>query len=104
MVAIEADLVGINTTPERHLEPFYKIYPDIKLDIACYNGPNNYVVAGPTKYIDYLESYLVEKKASGEKIRFKVLRGMYAYHSSMADTIVNECAKISSSIQFQVSL
>ncbi|PYH28484.1 uncharacterized protein BO87DRAFT_451435 [Aspergillus neoniger CBS 115656] len=101
MVAIEADLVGTNTTPERHLEPFYKIYPDIKLDIACYNGPNNYVVAGPTKYIDYLESYLVEKKASGEKIRFKVLRGMYAYHSSMADTIVNECAKISASIQFQ---
>ncbi|GLA98441.1 type I Iterative Polyketide synthase (PKS) [Aspergillus tubingensis] len=101
MVAIEADLVGSNTTPERHLEPFYKIHPDIKLDIACYNGPNNYVIAGPTKYIDHLESYLVEKKASGEKIRFKVLRGMYAYHSSMADTIVDQCAKLSASIEFQ---
>ncbi|BCS10831.1 hypothetical protein AKAW_08276 [Aspergillus luchuensis IFO 4308] len=101
MVAIEADLVGSNTTPEEHLEPFFKIHPEIMLDIACYNGPNNYVVAGPTKYIDHLESYLVEKKANGEKIRFKVLRGMYAYHSSMADTIVDECAKLSASIEFQ---
>ncbi|RDH18927.1 polyketide synthase [Aspergillus niger ATCC 13496] len=101
MVAIEADLVGTDTTPESHLETFYQRHPEIKLDIACYNGPNNYVVAGATKYVDVLESYLVKKKSSGEKLRFKVLRGMYAYHSSMADTIVNECGKLSASIQFQ---
>lgn len=104
MVAIEADLVGTDTTPESHLETFYQRHPEIKLDIACYNGPNNYVVAGATKYVDVLESYLVKKKSSGEKLRFKVLRGMYAYHSSMADTIVNECGKLSASIQFQVGL
>ncbi|KAI9376048.1 hypothetical protein BJX61DRAFT_539214 [Aspergillus egyptiacus] len=101
MIAIEADLVQTNTTPERHLEPFYQRHPEAKLDIACYNGPNNYVVAGHTQYIDLLESDLIEKKSRDEKLRFKVLRGMHAYHSSMADPIVDECAKLSASIPFQ---
>ncbi|KAE8334463.1 hypothetical protein BDV24DRAFT_172540 [Aspergillus arachidicola] len=101
MIAIEADLVGTNTTPTEHLAPFHKKHLDAKLDIACYNGPNNYVVAGSTAHIDLLESYLNERKSNSEKLRFKVLRGMHAYHSSMADSIVEKSAKLSASIPFQ---
>jgi hypothetical protein len=104
MVAIEADIVETNMTPAKHLEPFQQKHSEAKLDIACYNGPNNYVVAGSTMHIDLLESYLNEKKSSGEKLRFKVLRGMHAYHSVMADSIVDESAKLSASIPFQVSV
>ncbi|OGM49360.1 polyketide synthase [Aspergillus bombycis] len=103
MIAIEADLVGTDTTPTEHLAPFHKKHPDAKLDIACYNGPNNYVVAGSTAHIDLLESYLNERKSNSEKLRFKVLRGMHAYHSSMADSIVEKSARLSASIPFQVS-
>jgi malonyl CoA-acyl carrier protein transacylase len=104
MIAIEADLVETDTTPNKHLEPFHKKHPEAKLDIACYNGPNNYVVAGSTVDIELLELYLNGKKSSGDKLRFKVLRGMHAYHSVMADPIVDECAKLSASIPFQVSV
>ncbi|KAJ5578595.1 uncharacterized protein N7459_007559 [Penicillium hispanicum] len=104
MVAIEAELVETGTTPTENLQPFYEQNPGVKLDIACYNGPNNYVVAGRTVDIELLESYLKDKKASGEKMRFKVLKGMYAYHSVMADSIVDESAKLSASIPFQEPL
>mgnify|MGYP001571355399 CR=1 FL=1 len=104
MIAIEAELVETDTTPDKHLEPFHKKHPEAKLDIACYNGPNHYVVAGSTVDIELLESYLNGKKSSGEKLRFKILRGMHAYHSVMADSIVDESAKLSASIPFQVSV
>lgn len=103
MVAIEADLVETDTRPSKHLEEFQKRHLETKLDIACYNGPNNYVVAGSTTDIELLESYLNDRKASGEKLRFKVLKGMHAYHSVMADSIIDESAKLSASIPFQVS-
>ena len=104
MVAIETDLVETDTAPTKHLEPFREKHPEAKLDIACYNGPNSYVVAGSTTDIELLESYLNDKKISGEKLRFKVLKGMHAYHSVMADSIVDESAKLSASITFQVSV
>ncbi|KAK6826518.1 hypothetical protein RU639_005476 [Aspergillus parasiticus] len=101
MVAIEANLVGTDTTPSKHLESFHKKHPEAKLDIACYNGPNNYVIAGSTTHIDLLESYLNEQRSSGEKLRFKVLECTRAYHSYMTDAIIDESAKLSASIPFQ---
>lgn len=103
MIAIEAPLTSTNTTPNKHLETFYEKHPDIKLDIACYNGPNQYVVAGRTINMELLELHLQDKIASGEKLSFKVLKDVHAYHSAMADSIVGECAKLSSEISFQVS-
>ncbi|KAL3450159.1 KR domain-containing protein [Aspergillus insuetus] len=35
------------------------------------------------------------------KLRFKVLRGMHAYHCHMADSIVDACAELSASLPFQ---
>lgn len=104
MVAIEADLVGTDTTPSKHLDSFHKKHPEAKLEVACYNGPNNYVIAGSTTHIDLLESYLNEQRSSGEKLRFKVLEGTHAYHSYMADAIIDESEKLSASIPFQVSV
>mgnify|MGYP002718981598 CR=1 FL=1 len=102
MVAIEADLVGTRTTPSQHLEPFRRKHPKSTFDIACYNGPNHYVVAGRTTDIDLLEADLQEEKSRGAKLRFKVLRGMHAYHSIMADSIIQQCAQLSATIPFQV--
>lgn len=104
MVAIEADLVSTNTKPMQHLQFFLDKNPEIKVDVACYNGPNNYVVAGSTEGIEVLAKCLQNEKSgstSHSKLRFKVLRGMHAYHSYMADSIVEECAKLSASIQFR---
>ncbi|GKZ85517.1 type I Iterative Polyketide synthase (PKS) [Aspergillus niger] len=101
MVAIEADLVGTRTTPSQHLEPFRRKHPKSTFDIACYNGPNHYVVAGRTTDIDLLETDLQEEKSRGAKLRFKVLRGMHAYHSIMADSIIQQCAQLSATIPFQ---
>ncbi|KAI1076802.1 hypothetical protein F5B20DRAFT_572644 [Whalleya microplaca] len=101
MVAIEADLAERHMTPGNHLDPFHKKHTEAKLEIACYNGPNNYVVAGSTIDIGLLESYLNDRKSNGERLRFKVLRGMHAYHSAMADSIIDDSARLSASIRFQ---
>ncbi|KAL4923047.1 uncharacterized protein BDV17DRAFT_296735 [Aspergillus undulatus] len=110
MVAIEEDLIAMNVTPEQHLQPFLNAYPDVKLEIACYNGPNNYVVAGKTKDVDVLVAYLQTQKqqckslatsSPQKRLRFKVLNGMHAYHCHMADAIVDECAVLSASIPLQ---
>ncbi|KAK2046110.1 hypothetical protein LZ31DRAFT_630118 [Colletotrichum somersetense] len=101
MVAIEAELVKTNKTPAEHLQPFFGKYPESGLSIACYNGPNHYVVAGPTPDVKLLESYLKCRKSAGEVLRFKVLKGMHAYHCAMADSIVEESSKLSATIPFK---
>jgi acyl carrier protein len=103
MVAIEADLVATNTTSTQHLQPFLNGHPELKLEIACYNGPNNYVVVGSTKDIEVLATHLEDQRSQGTrgKLRFKVLRGMHAYHCHMADSIVDACAELSASLPFQ---
>ncbi|KAF5531571.1 polyketide synthase [Fusarium mexicanum] len=101
MVAVEADLVNMKRSPEQYLEPFYESYPLVRLSVACYNGPNNYVVASSTPDVEVLESYLKARELAGEALRFKVLKGMHAYHSPMADPILDESAKLSETIQFK---
>ncbi|PWY75783.1 BcPKS20, polyketide synthase [Aspergillus eucalypticola CBS 122712] len=101
MIAIETDLVGTQTTASQHLEPFRRKHPDFTFDIACYNGPNNYVVAGRTSAMEALETDLIQEKRRGVKIRFKMLRGMHAYHSVMADSILDESARLSATIPIQ---
>ncbi|KAI0475196.1 hypothetical protein GGR56DRAFT_694769 [Xylariaceae sp. FL0804] len=93
-------VIGSSIHHPEPLGPGYWIH-EAKLDVACYNGPNSYVVAGSTNDVELLESYLKEKKSSGEKLRFKVLKGMHAYHSVLADSIIDESAKLSASIDFQ---
>jgi malonyl CoA-acyl carrier protein transacylase len=102
MLAIEDDFSGTGSTPEQYLEPFRQSHPTARLDIACYNGPDNCVVAGSTADIDLLEEYLRERKRSSPRLRFKVLRGMHAYHFVMADPIVDASAELSASTPFQV--
>ncbi|PLB49342.1 BcPKS20, polyketide synthase [Aspergillus steynii IBT 23096] len=105
MVAIEADLVSTNMTPVQHLQLLLEKHPNSQVEIACYNGPNNYVVAGSTQEIELLATYLQDQKSNvrshGNRLRCKVLQGMHAYHSHMADPIVKACAELSASIPFQ---
>lgn len=103
MVAIEANLVESNMEPNEHLAQLLKSNPKLRLEVACYNGPNSYVVAGTTPDIEALASLLSLGKPSEKTLRYKVLRGMHAYHSVMADSIIDESARLSASIPFQVS-
>ncbi|KAJ5816624.1 hypothetical protein N7447_008857 [Penicillium robsamsonii] len=84
-----------------HLGFFQREHAETRLDIACYNGPNNYVAAGSTSGIEKLESYLKHKKESGEKVRYKVMRGMHAYHCVLVDSILNESGDLCDAIKYQ---
>ncbi|KAL4924154.1 acyl transferase/acyl hydrolase/lysophospholipase [Aspergillus undulatus] len=106
----DTDLVATNKTPEQHLQPFLDTHSETEVEIACYNGPNNYVVAGNTKDIEVLAAYLQAHKRKSQslptpspqnKLRFKMLKGMHAYHCCMADPIVDECAALSASIPLE---
>ncbi|GKZ27379.1 type I Iterative Polyketide synthase (PKS) [Aspergillus brasiliensis] len=102
MIAIETDLVGTQQTASQHLEPFRRKHPECTFDIACYNGPNQYVVAGRTSAMELLETDLMEAKRPGANLRFTMLRDMHAYHSAMADSITDEGARLSATISLQV--
>ncbi|KAJ5080836.1 polyketide synthase [Penicillium angulare] len=101
MIVVEIDS-AVDMTPNRHLGSFQDEYPETKLEIACYNGPKNYVAAGYTSDIETFESYLSQKKATGEKVRYKVMKGMHAYHCVLVDSILPESGKLSGSVKFQV--
>ncbi|OQE12298.1 hypothetical protein PENVUL_c001G00307 [Penicillium vulpinum] len=101
MIAIDTDLLAADMTPTRHLSFFREEYPETKLDISCYNGPNNYVVAGATADIETLESYLKSSKANGERIRYKVMRGMHAYHCALVDSILSHSAELCAPVDYR---
>lgn len=66
----------------------------VHVDFACYNGPRSFVLAGDGPSIE-----MVEKECSSfKKTR---LRNSHAYHSYLADDILDDLAEITKSIKMQ---
>lgn len=66
----------------------------LRVEVACYNGPQQFVLAGDTPSI---------AKAAELCRRFKVheLSNTHAYHSHLTDVILKDLSKIAASIKFQ---
>jgi acyl transferase domain-containing protein/acyl carrier protein len=90
MIAIEADLDRVLDLLTQHA--------DLDLEIACYNGPQSFVLAGSTSSVDNLESSL---KSSPQSLRWKRLQVTNAFHSPLAENLVQSLREICEGLDFQ---
>ncbi|KAF5855864.1 hypothetical protein ETB97_008293 [Aspergillus alliaceus] len=65
--------------------------PDCRVEVACYNGPRSFVLAGDVASIDRLE----QECRSFKTVR---LQNTHAYHSRLADGILDNLKDIAESI------
>lgn len=89
MLSLECD--------KRELEAVVRLVNSTKhlhVDVACYNGPRSFVLAGTEASIE---------RAEKESLSFKQtrLRNSYAYHSYLADDILDDLAALLKSIKIQ---
>ena len=67
---------------------------DLHVDVACYNGPRSFVLAGTEPSVERTE----KECRSFKKTR---LRNSHAYHSYLADNILDDLAALAKSIRIQ---
>ncbi|KUI58292.1 Conidial yellow pigment biosynthesis polyketide synthase [Cytospora mali] len=69
---------------------------DLRIEIACYNGPRSFVIAGP-------ELSITKSREEFQKrsIKTNLLSNTHAYHSYLADGILQELAVVAGSINIQ---
>ncbi|KAL7934622.1 hypothetical protein V8C35DRAFT_279778 [Trichoderma chlorosporum] len=90
MIAIEAELDTVKglLTQHSHLD----------LDIACYNGPQSFVIAGSTSSVDTLEAFL---KSTPQPFQAKRLRVTNAFHSSLTEPLLQPLRDIAEKLNFK---
>ncbi|KAJ5446662.1 hypothetical protein N7445_001483 [Penicillium cf. griseofulvum] len=89
MLMIECDLVELN-----RILTLVNSSPGHRVEVACYNGPRSFVLAGDTSSVDRLQQ---------ECRSFKTvpLQNTHAYHSHMADGILDDLRVIAASIEIR---
>ncbi|KAL6787590.1 hypothetical protein J3E68DRAFT_445446 [Trichoderma sp. SZMC 28012] len=90
MIAIEADLDTVKSLLAQHAH--------LGLDIACYNGPQSFVIAGSTSSVDALEGFL---KSAPQPFQAKRLRVTNAFHSSLTEPLLQPLQDITEQLNFQ---
>ncbi|KAI1452413.1 ketoacyl-synt-domain-containing protein [Annulohypoxylon moriforme] len=86
MLSVECDKEEIEAVAKR-----LNTTSDYRVDIACYNGPRSFVLAGDARSVDKAE----EECSSFKKTR---LQNTHAYHSYVADGILSDLKGLAESI------
>nr|ALQ32833.1 putative polyketide synthase [Fusarium dlaminii] len=73
---------------------------DEAAEIACYNGPRSFTLAGPTRSIERVAE-VISKDAKFQSIKFKWLNVTNAFHSSLIDQLTPELERIGSQLEFK---
>ncbi|KAH7118750.1 hypothetical protein B0J11DRAFT_591154, partial [Dendryphion nanum] len=72
------------------------------IEVACYNGPSNYVLAGTRASIDALEE-LVDTQPPRHQTKLKRLNVPYAFHSCLTEPILSSYKSLVSEVNFRPS-
>ncbi|KAH6629968.1 polyketide synthase [Chaetomium sp. MPI-SDFR-AT-0129] len=70
-----------------------------KLDVACWNGPRSVVLAGETAAVDAVERVL--RGSSSGSVRVSRLSNSHAYHSRLADPILDRLRALAASLTWR---
>jgi acyl transferase domain-containing protein/SAM-dependent methyltransferase/acyl carrier protein len=92
MIAIEAD-------PDKVLNLLTQ-HAYLGLEIACYNGPQSFVLAGSTSSTNALEAFL---KSSPQPLQWKRLQITNAFHSALTEPLVRPLQDTAERLNFQNS-
>ncbi|PYI34926.1 ketoacyl-synt-domain-containing protein [Aspergillus indologenus CBS 114.80] len=85
-------MVAVQATSPQEREALSE-YTD--LEIACYNGPSSYVLAGPEASIQN-----AIEKMEGQQVRQKRLGVTHAYHSRLTEPILKDLHALASELTF----
>lgn len=87
MIAIEANFSTVSYIISHHA--------DLELEIACHNGPQSMVVAGPTTSVRILETSL-----NSTVYKHKRLEVTNAFHSVLCDPLLNPLRQLAEQLDF----
>lgn len=96
MVSVEGELDVIQDL----LSLVAEQYPSTVPDIACYNGPRNFVISGSTASVEIFEMAALEGSFA-ENLRMKRLPNTHAYHSNLVDGIIPALTELCRALQFK---
>lgn len=71
-----------------------------KVEIACYNGPTSFVLAGSKASIDTVEAIVARETSSRGPIKTKRLNVSHGFHSEHVDAILADFSKIVEGLTF----
>ncbi|KAI1361624.1 beta-ketoacyl synthase [Xylaria arbuscula] len=91
MVSLECDREHLDSVVESTNSK-----ADCHVEIACYNGPNSFVVGGST-----LSAKTLQEECAALGIKSRALGNTHAYHTHMIDGIVPELETIAKSISLK---
>ncbi|KAF2993633.1 putative PKS-like protein biosynthetic cluster [Neopestalotiopsis sp. 37M] len=98
MMAIEADLDMVKSIVETHN---LAVADDLPINIACYNGPRSFTLAGSTKSMDKLTKTLTDSPIFSSATRFKRLNVTNAFHSALVEPLMEDLDNIGRSLTFR---
>ena len=96
MLAVE----GVRQDVEALLDFVKKQHPSYSAEIACYNGPKNFVLAGDKASIKVIESALGTEEFS-VSLKSQRLKNTHAFHSRLVDGILPGLREMAESVQFR---
>jgi acyl transferase domain-containing protein/acyl carrier protein/SAM-dependent methyltransferase len=97
MLALEADGKTVQRLLSEANERYNGLHP---VNIACYNGPRSFTIAGSQAAIDIVTDLLSQKFSS---VRSKTLRVTNAFHSSLVEPLEEELELLGEHIKFRKS-
>ncbi|KAL8636935.1 MAG: hypothetical protein Q9228_005733 [Teloschistes exilis] len=77
--------------------------PSGSCDIACYNGPQNFVLAGDRASIENMETIAHQEKP-GARLKIQRLKNTHAFHSQLVDGILPGLETTAETIRFRTPL
>ncbi|AEO64805.1 polyketide synthase [Thermothielavioides terrestris NRRL 8126] len=98
MMAIEADLDVVQSIIESHNRD---LVDDVPINIACYNGPRSFTLAGSTTSMDKLTEALTGNPVYSTATRFKRLSVTNAFHSALVEPLMDELDAIGRTLTFR---
>ncbi|KAK4043909.1 hypothetical protein C8A01DRAFT_12639 [Parachaetomium inaequale] len=98
MLAIEAELDMVTSIVESHNRA---LVDDLPINIACYNGPRSFTLAGSTTSMDKLAETLTTNPVYSSATRFKRLNVTNAFHSALVEPLMDELDAIGRTLTFR---
>lgn len=96
MLSVEGDLQDVRTL----LADAKKQHASCDAEIACYNGPRNFVLAGNRASIEALEDRSRHERLA-KRLNVLRLKNTHAFHSRLTDSILSGLGKIAEKLHFK---
>ncbi|KAF2204385.1 hypothetical protein GQ43DRAFT_387983, partial [Delitschia confertaspora ATCC 74209] len=96
MLSVEGDREDF----DRLLDTTKQQHPSSRVDICCYNGPRNFVLAGTRAEVEAVED-IASFRNLNARLKLVRLKNTHAYHSYLTEDIMPGLKEIAESLRYQ---